>query len=172
MRKIPAFIGSNGFAIHEVHAIVYYLINISKKPTKLYGSTLEETTNVIKWFSYANTDLWNSLRSVIFPLTHRLPYTKEGVEAAAKDSARFVSVLENHLAQNEYLAADYVTVADYHAVAVVERAFSTIWGKKFIAEHPGIYKWFDRLIHQKPLNEIYSTPYAYRETPIEYVPKN
>lgn len=72
--------------------------------------------------------------------------------------------------ESKFLASnDRVTIADYHAAAVVERAFSTIWGKQFIEEHPGIFNWFDGLIQKEPLRGMYKTvPYEYRDKPIEW----
>lgn len=143
---------------------------LSKTPNTLFGANEKQHTLVLKWLSYANTDLWFALSSTFFPLVGRTPYNKKAVEAATLDSERFVDVIEKHLAKNTYLVGERVTVADYHTVAAVERAFRTVWGKDFISKHPAIYRWFNTVINQKPLSEIYTVPYPFRDEPIKYTP--
>lgn len=134
------------------------------------GTTKEDYASVLKWISFANTDLWSPLRSGIFPLIGRLPYNKKAVETSFEESKKFVDYLESYLSKHTYLVGERITAADYHTVAVVERAFSTVWDKAFIASHPAIYRWFNTMVNKKPLNEIYTTPYQYRDEAVKFIP--
>ncbi|VVT44420.1 uncharacterized protein SAPINGB_P000410 [Magnusiomyces paraingens] len=169
LKKIPGFVSSKGLVIHEVMAITIYLVN-QVPGTKLLGSNNDEYASVLQWFSFANTDLWNSLRAIIFPLIGRLPYNKKGVETATEDAKKFIDYLENSLSTRTYLVGERLTVADYHLAAVTERAFSNIWDKPFIAQHPNIYRWFNTVVSQFPLNTIYTVPYPYRDEAVKYTP--
>ncbi|VVT58606.1 uncharacterized protein SAPINGB_P006293 [Magnusiomyces paraingens] len=171
LSKIPAFVGADGFALHELIAISYYLAGLSEDGSKLIGKTLKERADILRWISFANSDLWGSLREIILPLVGRLPYTPETHAAAIAASARFVDYFEAHLENKSYIVGDHATVADYVTVGLLEVAFKTIWDKEFLSKHKGIKNWFDTVINEKPLSEIYETPYKYRDEALKYTPK-
>lgn len=160
-------------------ALVLTLLNLvvadlSPTPHTLLGTTKEDRASVMKWFSYANTDFWIALRDAMFPLIGRLPYNKEAVAAALQNTHSYVAVVEAHLQsrphQHPYLVGDSATVADYMLVACLERGFQNIWGKDFIASHPAIHRYFENMLSQEPLNDLYPVPYPHRDEPLPNEP--
>ncbi|KAF7499323.1 hypothetical protein DV113_002598 [Geotrichum candidum] len=166
VKKIPAFVSADGFAVHELFAVTVYR---NLKESTLLGSTKEDYASVLKWASFANQDVWQAIRSALFPITGRSPYNKKAVDAGIAEAETYANVLEQYLTKHTYLVGERVTAADFVVVSVLARGFDSIWAADFIKSHPALTRYFSTLIKQDTLAEYY-TEFKFREEPIKYTP--
>lgn len=149
LKKVPAFRGPHGFKLTEQLAINYYLTNLSKDEkmkTQLLGSPddLQTQSQIIKWESFANSDLIINLVLVFRPLSGEAPYIKKNVDAAQEYLGVIANVFETRLKDYTYLVGENITLADLVSVAAFTRGFSkAVFGSEWRKQHPAIVRWFN-----------------------------
>ncbi|KZF22656.1 eEF1-gamma domain-containing protein [Xylona heveae TC161] len=166
--KIPTFQGADGFVLTEVLAIAIYLASQNEKTT-LLGKTKQDYATILRWASFANSEILPPLGSWFSPLLGKEAYNKKSVEDAEKKVLKAVSVLEKHLQLNTYLVGERLTLADLFATSVLARGFQYVFGKAWRAEYPNVTRWFETIFNQ----EIYSAVAGqlnFIEEPIKYQP--
>jgi elongation factor 1-gamma len=149
--------------------LFFFLPVASLKESTLLGSTKEDYASVLKWASFANQDVWQAIRSALFPITGRVPYNKKAVDAGIAEAESYANVLEQYLTKHTYLVGERVTAADFVVVSVLARGFDSIWAAEFIKTHPALTRYFTTLIKQDVLAE-YFPDFKFREEPIKYTP--
>ncbi|KAJ3477538.1 hypothetical protein NLG97_g8811 [Lecanicillium saksenae] len=120
--RVPAFVGEDGFTLHEAVAIAIYFTSQNEKTT-LLGKTKQDYASILKWMSYFNSDVINALGGQYLPLLGRAPYNKQAVDAAAKEAAKAVDVVEKYLLENTYLVGERLTLADLFCAGLISRGF-------------------------------------------------
>lgn len=169
VRKIPAFVAADGFEIHELIAVVYYLTQLGGSPNALFGAGAKQHAEVLKWISFSNMDFWNVFVPSILPfMDSSYPYDQKAYDASIEESKVYVDVFETHLAKHKYLVGNGPTVADYQCASVVDWCFQTVWGKEFIDSHPAIYKWFNTIVSLDSMKELIPSPYKFLDKPRVY----
>lgn len=119
--KIPA-IDDNGFKMFESGAIIKYLANKNNSP--LYPKDVEQRAVVDMWMDFGSMHIGVALSKVIYnrvfvPLRGLNPdesSLKEGLELLK----RFLPVLDNQLAQNQYITGNEFTLADINLLALFD----------------------------------------------------
>lgn len=148
-RKVPCFLGSNGFKLTEALAVMIYLINLSEdqdEKDRLLGKTLEEKCHILKWLSFANHDFCYAIVRGFFPLVGRVPYNKKQVESAYAELENHITLFEDRLRDHTYLVTEKPTLADYSCAVMFARAFEYLYGEEWRAEHYHINRWFKTVI--------------------------
>ena len=138
---VPA-IEDGDFCLGESCAINIYL---AKKHGKLIPSDLQGEARVLEWSFWVMTDVEKPILNYLFhsamlPEDQRDPKV---VEQSKKDLEWPLTVLNNHLADHEYLVGDEFTVADLNVAGVL------LWAKlsKFdLSNYPNISDWLNRCI--------------------------
>lgn len=110
MRQIPLFI-DGGFTLRDSQAILAYLAE-RHRPGAWNGTTPEERGEIALWLSHAANEIANG------PAALRLA-RKFGIsipeDHAAAVTARFLPVIEAHLAHRDWLVGGRLTIADLAA---------------------------------------------------------
>jgi elongation factor 1-gamma len=166
--KIPTFVGANGFVLTEAIAIAIYITSQNEKTT-LLGKTKQDYASILRWISYANSELLPTVGSWYRPLLGLDPYNKKNVEDAAKTALTNLAVLEKHLTAQTYLVGERLTLADIFASASISRAFATVLDKKFRSEHPAITRWYTTVINQSIYQAVVENPVLVEEA-VKYTP--
>lgn len=149
LKKVPALLGPHGFKLTEQLAINYYLMNLStdeKLKAQLLGSPddLQTQSQILKWESFANSDLIINEVLIFRPLTGEAPYVKKNVDAAKEYLDVIAGVYETRLKDYTYLVGENITLADLVSVAAFSRGFSkAVFGSEWRKQHPAIVRWFN-----------------------------
>ncbi|EMG46043.1 Translation elongation factor 1-gamma, putative, partial [Candida maltosa Xu316] len=168
LNKIPAFVGPKGFKLHEVIAISLY-INLADPKSKLLGKNAAEYAQVLKWASFANTELLPTEAKVFKPLNGAVPYNKKQVDEGSAYLEQVVGIFESRLADFTYLVGERLTFADIFAASVFVRGFDFLFGQEWRKAHPNTTRWFKTII-ATPILAEYLADYKFIEKPIEFTP--
>ncbi|KAL3480670.1 hypothetical protein BJX99DRAFT_220031 [Aspergillus californicus] len=166
--KIPAFEGANGFTLSEAVAIAVYVTSQNEKTT-LLGKTKQDYASILRWVSFANSEVLPSFGAWYRPLLGLDPYNKKNVDEAAKTALKRLSVLNTHLTSNTYLVGERITLADIFAAALLTRAFATVIDKKARSDHPAVSRWFQTVVSQSAFKAVVENPILVEEA-IKYTP--
>jgi elongation factor 1-gamma len=146
--KVPTFEGADGFVLSETIAIAVYLASQNEK-TSLLGKTKQDYATILRWMSFANTEVLTPLGGWFRPIVGRAPYNKKNVDDASKAALKAIHVIEEHLLTHTYLVGERLTLADLFAASIVARGFQYFFDKKWRSENPNVTRWYET---------IYNTP--------------
>lgn len=148
---VPVFELDNGKRLTEVLAICDYLEAIHPNP-KLFGTTPEERARILMWHvkaeqqglsgaadAFRNTAKGFKDRAVTGPVGYaQIP---EMAERGRARLGQFYAKLDEHLADNEYIAGDRYSIADITAMISVD--FGS-WAKVTLPEDAQhLRRWHD-----------------------------
>jgi hypothetical protein len=117
--------------------------------TSLLGKTKQDYATILKWLSFANTEVLTPLGGWFRPILGRDPYNKKNVDDASKAALKAVHVFEEHLLTHTYLVGERLTLADLFAASILARGFQYFFDAKFRSENPNVTRWYET---------IYNTP--------------
>ncbi|KAF2431599.1 eEF1-gamma domain-containing protein [Tothia fuscella] len=166
--KVPTFKGADGFVLSECIAIAIYLTSQNEKTT-LLGKTKQDYASILKWMSFANTEILTPLGGWFRPLIGRDPYNKKNVDESQKAALKAVKVLEDHLLVNTYLVGERLTLADLFAVGIIARGFQYFFDKKWREENPNVTRWYETVYNQPVFSEV-ADPFKFIDEAIKNVP--
>ncbi|CAG7938961.1 unnamed protein product [Penicillium salamii] len=165
--KVPAFEGANGFNLSEAIAIAVYITSQNEKTT-LLGKTKQDYASILRWLSFANTEVLPKLAAWYRPLLGLDAYNKKTTDEAAKVAVKAVAPLEAHLTANTYLVGERITLADLFSAALLTRAFATVLDKKFRQENPATTRWYTTIVNQEAFKAVFPSP-QFAEEVVKYV---
>lgn len=145
------------------------MVSIGDEKSALIGKNPADYCQIVRWLSFANTELLSTLASAFLPLVGRQPYNKKQVETGLAASEKLAALLEERLSEYTYLVGERLSLADLYTASVVGRAFDTIWAKEWMAKHPVIVRWWKTVTASDILTPFYKD-FEFRETPVEFVP--
>lgn len=135
-------IDDGDFRLRESHTIVRYLADKHGR-ADLYPEELRQRARVEMWMDWAATEFADGMRPVFHALVVKNPAYAGMVDSAAKQWARQMQVLEQHLAgSGPYVAGQSFTVGDIPVGLVVNRWFSVDFQKPAF---PSVAAYYDRL---------------------------
>ncbi|KAL1584721.1 hypothetical protein WHR41_06850 [Cladosporium halotolerans] len=144
---VPSFVGADNFTLTECIAIAIYLTSQNEKTT-LLGKTKQDYASILRWMSFANSQVLPALGGSFRPLIGRDPYNKKSVDDNLKATAANVKVLEDHLLVNTYLVSERITLADIFAAGILSRGFQFFWDPEWRSQHPNVTRWFRTITSQ------------------------
>ncbi|SCU98905.1 LANO_0F00144g1_1 [Lachancea nothofagi CBS 11611] len=150
--KSPAFLGSNGFELTEVLAILSYLVNLKgdvELEKTLYGSALEERSQVIRILSFVNQEIALSFIALISAV--KTSASQEVYDEKLAQLLGCFAFLEQRLTQQEFLVNDHITIADLYAAAVCGLLFKSVLGKDRTAGFSLLEKWLPKVLQHPAL---------------------
>lgn len=136
--------------------------------TTLLGKTKQDYASIVRWMSFANSEVLARLGPWYRPLMGLDGYNKKTVDEAAKAAVAALSVLEKHLTENTYLVGERITLADIFAAALLTRAFATVLDKKYRSENPAVTRWYTTVVNQDSFKAVHEAKFA--EECIKYTP--
>ncbi|QLL34768.1 hypothetical protein HG536_0H01430 [Torulaspora globosa] len=161
LKKLPAFLGPNGFKLTEQIAINHYLINSSKDEkikAQLLGAPADIKTQaeILRWESLANSDLIVFMVRVFKPLIEEgVPYVKKDADAAWAVVEEIAGIYEARLSEKTYLVGERITLADLVSAAAFTRGFNYLFGAAWRKQHPSIVRWFNTVTAGEILRDEY-----------------
>jgi elongation factor 1-gamma len=166
--KVPTFEGADGYVLSECIAIAVYLASQNEK-TALLGKTKQDYASILRWMSFANTEVLSPLGGWFRPIIGRDPYNKKNVDDSQKAALKAVHVLEEHLLTHTYLVSERLTLADLFAASILARGFQYFFDKKWRAENPNVTRWYET-VYNVPNYTAVAGKLEYIEEAIKNVP--
>ncbi|RPB05799.1 eEF1-gamma domain-containing protein [Choiromyces venosus 120613-1] len=166
--KVPTFQGEDGFVLSECIAIAVYFAAQNEKTT-LLGKTKQDYASILRWMSFANSEILSNLGAWFRPLIGRDAYNKKNVDAAQAGTLRVVGVLEKHLLIQTFLVGERLTLADLFVTSIIARGFQYVFGKEFRKEHPNVTRWYE-LIHNQPIYTAVAGDLEFIDEAAKYTP--
>ncbi|QSS50414.1 elongation factor 1-gamma [Histoplasma capsulatum var. duboisii H88] len=157
LNKIPTFVGANDYVLTECIAIAIYLASQNEKTT-LLGKTKQDYASILRWMSFANSELVPTLGGWFRPLVGRDPYNKASVEASSKAALKAFALLEKHLTTNTYLVGERLTLADLFAASMSSRGFEFVLGKTWRLDNPAVTRWYETVVNQDVYKAVVPNP--------------
>ncbi|KAL8772586.1 MAG: hypothetical protein Q9209_002247 [Squamulea sp. 1 TL-2023] len=151
--RIPSFVGADGYTLTESMAIAIYITSQNEK-TSLLGKTKQDYASIVRWMSFANTEVLPGLAGWFRPCIGRDPFNKKSVEDSKKAGLAAVKVLEEHLWVNTFLVGERLSLADLFAAGIVARGFQYFFDKKWRAENPNVTRWYETVCNQPMYSEV------------------
>ena len=149
-RQIPA-IRDNGFPLWESHAIIRYLA-VKYGAGTLWPESIQTAANADQWMEWCKSLafpavfplFWDTVRTAI---PNRNPALL--AEKATK-AAKILTILEAHLATNQYVAGDKFSAGDIPLGSVAYRYFNVDVQRPPL---PNIEAWYGRLTERPAFQE-------------------
>lgn len=145
------------------------MINLADAESPLLGKNAAAYAQVLRWLSFANSELLPKEASAFRPLTGADPYNRKQVEESLAYLKKVNGVFEERLSNFTYLVGERITLADIFAATVYVRGFEYLYGEQWRKEYPSITRWFKTLIASPYLKEFVGD-FKFIEKPVEYTP--
>lgn len=133
----------------------------------LLGKSEQDYAQIIRWFSFANTELLPTSARAFQPIIGKVPYNKKQVSDANADLATIAQIFEQRLSEFTYLVGERLTLADLFAASVAIRGFQYLFGSEWRAAHPATTRWFTTIIAHPILAPAFAD-FKFIEKPVEY----
>ncbi|CAD1784692.1 similar to Saccharomyces cerevisiae YKL081W TEF4 Gamma subunit of translational elongation factor eEF1B [Maudiozyma barnettii] len=170
--QIPAFIGPKGFKITEEVAILYYvadLIQDEKAKAALKGKTEAEKTQVLRWVSVGNTNLFSAIFTNLLSIQGVLQYNKKENDNRFAVIEKYAKVFDDRLKTHTYIATEKISLGDLQCAVPWTAAFSTILGPEAKAQHPYLTRWLKTVV-ASDFGKIVFKDFKFAEKALAYVP--
>ena len=102
------------------------IVASQNEKTTLLGGTKQDYASILRWMSFANSEILPALGGWFRPLIGRDPYNKKSVDTAQANSFRAAGVLEKHLLTRTFLVGERLTLADLFATSIIARGFQYV----------------------------------------------
>ncbi|EOD50395.1 Elongation factor 1-gamma protein [Neofusicoccum parvum] len=157
--KVPALERPDGFLLYECIAVTYYLAKQNPQTT-LLGSTLEEEATILRWSSFANSELLPPIMNWINPVIGKAPSSPEILAAAEKGSEAMLDVVARELKSGKkFLVGSGLTMADLFVVAALARGYQFVFAKEWTKKHPEIHEYYWRIKSDPIYVKVDGEPY-------------
>lgn len=118
------------------------------------GKTKQDYASILRWMSFANSEILPPLGAWFRPILGRDPYNKKNVEDAQKAALKAVHVLEEHLLTHTYLVGERLTLADIFAAGIVARGFEYFFDKQWRSDNPNVTRWYETIYNLPSYTEV------------------
>lgn len=147
--KIPTMVDGD-FVLWESLAINYYLVE-KQQAAHLVGNTAQEHAEVNKWNIWGVTHLNASFEPLVLQAYRKTPDSEVTKAAIEVELPRYLSVLENQLADKEYVALGKFTLADITLMSVVQLSGFVNYS---LSAYPNITAWVARLSEREAYKKV------------------
>jgi elongation factor 1-gamma len=144
-------------------------VTSQNEKTTLLGKTKQDYASIVRWMSYANTEVLCHIGNWFRPLTGRDPYNKRNVEEAQKAAYKALKPLEQHFLTHTFLVGERITLADLFAASIIARGFEFVLDKAWRDENPNTTRWYETIINQPIWKAVVPEPPMIAEC-IKYTP--
>ncbi|RKF76999.1 Elongation factor 1-gamma 1 [Golovinomyces cichoracearum] len=166
--KVPTFVGSDNFVLHETIAICIYVASQNEKTT-LLGKTKQDYATILKWMSFINLDLAMAWPGWLYPFFGSFPYNKKDSEESLKKTLDVLKNIEEALVDQTYLAGERLSLADLFTACFLRLVFKYKLDKKWREENPNTTRWYTTVINQALFSDSCES-FPFIDEAVQYVP--
>jgi len=102
------------------------IVAAQNERSTLLGKTKQDYASILRWMSFANSEILPALGGWFRPLIGRDTYNKKSVDTAQANSLKAIGVLEKHLLTQTFLVGERLTLADLFATSIIARGFQYV----------------------------------------------
>jgi len=77
-----------------------------------------------------------------------LDFNQTAYDEAKKDVTAAMTILDNHLLANQFLASNQITLADISVVSALVALYRELFAPDYIARFPNVNRWFNYCVNQ------------------------
>ncbi|MCZ6593222.1 MAG: glutathione S-transferase [Alphaproteobacteria bacterium] len=154
-RVVPT-IDDDGFILWESNACLRYLAAKHGAGT-LWPEDLQVRANADRWMDWCTTTLWVALRPVFHGLIRTSLENRdmEAITAAAKSTGEILAILDDWLADRDFVCGDAFTMGDIPVGFVLYRWYALDVERP---ERPNVRAWYERLTERPGYREYIMIP--------------
>ena len=142
--RIPTIVdrSNNNFIVFESGAILWYL---AEKYDKFLPQNSNDKSQTLQWLMFQMANIGPMMGQAMYfqriaaKLGEENPFA---IKRYVNESRRLMEILDNHLADREYLVADEYTIAD---IATYPWARAYYWANVSIEKLQHLQAWLDRI---------------------------
>ncbi|CAH8355602.1 unnamed protein product [Eruca vesicaria subsp. sativa] len=163
--KIPVLVDGD-YKIFESRAIMRYIAEkYRSQGPDLLGKTIEERGQVEQWLDVEATSYHPPLLAltlnIVFAPLMGLPADEKVIKESEEKLGEVLDVYEAQLSKNEYLAGDFVSLADLAHLPFTEYLVGAIGKAYMIKDRKHVSAWWDKISNRaawKEVSEKYALP--------------
>ncbi|KAL5341619.1 glutathione S-transferase [Aspergillus crustosus] len=139
--QVPAFVGADGYILTECIPLTLYIASQKESTSTLLGNGNNESLSILKWMSFANSDLFPAIGGVFLPLIGQRQVIGQDGEDSLRAMLQRCKYLDNHLKAKKYLVGESMTVADFFVVSMLMGAYAA-FRKSMVEMFPELSRWY------------------------------
>jgi len=144
-------------------------VTSQNEKTTLLGKTKQDYASILRWMSYANTEILPQIAGWFRPLIGRDPYNKKSVDDHCKAALKAIHTLEQHLLVHTFLVGERITLADLFTASLISRGFEYVLDKAWREENPNTTRWYETVTTQPMWRAVTESPIMVEEA-VKYTP--
>jgi len=144
-------------------------VTSQNEKTTLLGKTKQDYASIVRWMSYANTEILPHIGGWFRPIIGRDPYSKKSVDDHAKAALKAIHALEQHFLVHTFLVGERITLADLFTASLMARGFEYVLDKQWREENPNTTRWYETVTAQPMWRAIIEKPIMIEEA-VKYTP--
>ncbi|OJD32513.1 elongation factor 1-gamma [Diplodia corticola] len=158
--KVPALERPDGFVVYECIAVTWYLAKQNPNTT-LLGASVEDEASILRWSSFANSELLPPIMGWINPVIGKAATSPEILAKAEEGCEGMLEVVARELkAGKKFLVGDKLTMADLFVVAALARGYQFVFAKGWTEKHPEIHEYYWRIKSDPVYVKVDGEPYV------------
>lgn len=144
-------------------------VTSQNEKTSLLGKTKQDYASIVRWMSFANSEVLPGISGWFRPCIGRDPFNKKSVEDSKKAALQAVKVLEEHLWVNTFLVGERLSLADLFTAGLISRGFQYFFDKKWRQENPNVTRWYETVYNQ-PIYSAVAEKLSFIDEAIKEIP--
>jgi hypothetical protein len=144
-------------------------VTSQNEKTTLLGKTKQDYASILRWMSYANTEVLPQIAGWFRPLIGRDPYNKKSVDDHCKAALKAIHTLEQHLLVHTFLVGERITLADLFTASLMARGFEYVLDKAWREANPNTTRWYETVTAQPMWRAVVESPIMIEEA-VKYTP--
>lgn len=149
--RLPTLEEDDGFTLWESGAVMRYLC-AKHSMGNLCPEDLKERASADKWMDWSSLNFagFNSIYLANYFTLPEAERSGDAIIAAAKTTIPMVDILDNHLADNDYIGGASLTMADFAAGSLVHRWIQWTPNRP---THQNVEAYYQRLVERPAYQE-------------------
>ncbi|KAL4872634.1 hypothetical protein BDV12DRAFT_210529 [Aspergillus spectabilis] len=151
--QVPTFVGADGYVLTECIPLTLYFASQNNSPTTLLGNSNSDTLSILKWMSFANSDLFPAIGGVFLPLIGQRQVIRQDSEDSLRAMLQRCKHLDDHLKKRKCLVGESLTVADFFVVSMLTGAYAG-FRKSMVEMFPELSRWYNEVTEVEWHSEV------------------
>jgi glutathione S-transferase len=149
-------IDDDGFVMWESNAIVRYLV-AGHSEGNLWPDSLKARADADRWMDWQATELGPTMRDAFIQLVRTAPEKRNQAKAVASVNAseRLIAILDEHLAERDYMTGRAFTMGDIPVGLQIHRWLGMSVSR---VPRPNVEAWYARLRARPGAQDVLTLP--------------
>jgi len=113
-----------------------------------------ESALVDQWVDFSANELEAPRAIWLYPTLGLLDFNQTAYDEAKKDVTSAMTILDNHLLNNQFLASNQITLADITVVSTLVALYRELFAPDYVARFPNVTRWFTFCTNQSFFTDV------------------